>query len=120
MTDASVLQALCERLARDAGLQVVGACFTGFEHPQSNPPPPIEPASDARTAAGGVTGAVLLAESHLAIHTWPELGTVTVDVFVCNLHTDNSARAEHLMRSTISAFACTRSETHRLLRGRAN
>ena len=33
----------------------------------------------------GVTGTVLLAESHLAIHTWPEQGFVTIDVYVCNL-----------------------------------
>lgn len=31
----------------------------------------------------GVSGVVVLAESHLAIHTWPELGTAAVDVFTC-------------------------------------
>ena len=56
---------------RDAGLTVVGDAFYQFE-PQ------------------GVTGTVLLAESHLAIHTWPERSFVTVDVYVCNLATDNS------------------------------
>jgi len=34
---------------------------------------------------GGVTGVVLLAESHVAVHTWPERGAVTLDVYVCNL-----------------------------------
>ena len=43
----------------------------------------------------GVTGTVLLAESHLAIHTWPEHGFVTIDVYVCNYTTDNTAKAEH-------------------------
>ena len=42
----------------------------------------------------GVTGTVLLAESHLAIHTWPEHGFVTIDVYVCNLATDNSDKGE--------------------------
>lgn len=31
----------------------------------------------------GISGVVILAESHLAIHTWPELGTAAVDVFTC-------------------------------------
>ena len=36
-----------------------------------------------RFAPHGVSGVVILAESHLAIHTWPELGTAAVDVFTC-------------------------------------
>ena len=32
---------------------------------------------------GGVSGAVILAESHCSIHTWPENGFVALDVFVC-------------------------------------
>jgi S-adenosylmethionine decarboxylase proenzyme len=31
----------------------------------------------------GVSGAVIIAESHLAIHTWPEYGYAAVDVFTC-------------------------------------
>ena len=31
----------------------------------------------------GATGVVLIAESHLSIHTWPELGIATVDVYTC-------------------------------------
>lgn len=31
----------------------------------------------------GVSGAVIVAESHLAIHTWPEYGYAAVDVFTC-------------------------------------
>lgn len=32
---------------------------------------------------GGVTGVLLLAESHISIHTWPEHGFAAVDVFLC-------------------------------------
>jgi S-adenosylmethionine decarboxylase len=32
---------------------------------------------------GGVTGVVLLAESHVTIHTWPEHAYAAVDVFLC-------------------------------------
>lgn len=31
----------------------------------------------------GVSGAVIIAESHLAIHTWPEYGYAAVDLFTC-------------------------------------
>lgn len=37
----------------------------------------------------GVTGVVLLAESHISIHTWPECGFAAADIFMCG-----SARPE--------------------------
>ena len=52
-------------------------------------------------APSGITGVVLLAESHLAVHTWPELEAATLDVYVCNLGADNSARAEALLDALI-------------------
>ena len=35
----------------------------------------------------GVTGLALLAESHVSIHTWPEIGYAAIDVFTCGDHT---------------------------------
>lgn len=60
---------------------------------------------------------MLLAESHLAIHTWPEHGFVTVDVYVCNLASDNSAKAEQLFRSLESALKPRRTKFHSIHRG---
>jgi S-adenosylmethionine decarboxylase len=31
----------------------------------------------------GITGVVMLAESHMSIHTWPEHGFAAIDVFMC-------------------------------------
>jgi S-adenosylmethionine decarboxylase len=31
----------------------------------------------------GVSGVIVISESHLSIHTWPELGYAAVDVFTC-------------------------------------
>lgn len=31
----------------------------------------------------GITGVVMLAESHMSIHTWPEHGYAAVDIFMC-------------------------------------
>ncbi|KOS59922.1 hypothetical protein AN161_26160 [Lysinibacillus sp. FJAT-14222] len=32
----------------------------------------------------GVSGVVIIQESHLTIHTWPEYGYAAIDVFTCN------------------------------------
>lgn len=99
LTDPQALRTLCEAAVHRAGLTPVGQLFHTF-------PPP-----------GGVTGVVLLAESHLALHTWPELGAVTLDVYVCNRDEDNSARAEALLADLRAAFASEHTQLHRLARG---
>lgn len=35
------------------------------------------------TPNNGVSGVAVLAESHMSIHTWPELGYAALDIFVC-------------------------------------
>ncbi len=44
----------------------------------------------------GVTGVVVVAESHLAIHTWPEFGYVSVDLFTCGTRVDPWAGFEYI------------------------
>ena len=100
-TRADALRKLCLDAARAAGLTVVGEAFHQFK-------------------PHGVTGTVLLAESHVAIHTWPEHGFVTVDVYVCNLATDNSAKAERLFRALESALKPQRARTQTIHRGRTD
>ncbi|AYZ62664.1 adenosylmethionine decarboxylase [Burkholderia multivorans] len=65
LRDAARLEAVLTDAARRAGARVIGAHFHHFggEH--------------------GVTGVVLLAESHITIHTWPEHGFAAVDAFMC-------------------------------------
>ncbi|MDO7787661.1 adenosylmethionine decarboxylase [Desulforamulus aquiferis] len=36
----------------------------------------------------GVSGVVVISESHLTIHTWPELAYAAVDIFTCGEHVD--------------------------------
>jgi S-adenosylmethionine decarboxylase proenzyme len=45
----------------------------------------------------GVTGVVVVAESHLAIHTWPEHGYAAVDFFTCNLTMDYQKTYNYLV-----------------------
>ena len=42
-------------------------------------------------APGGLTGFVILAESHLACHTFPEFGSICVNVFCCRPRDDFDA-----------------------------
>ncbi len=86
LTSAPRLATLCRDLVERTGLTPVGERFHAFE-------------------GAGVTGMVLLAESHLAIHTWPELDATTLDVYVCNVSRDNSAQARSLLEGLVSAFA---------------
>jgi S-adenosylmethionine decarboxylase len=103
LTDIAALRALCLASVEAAGLLAVGERFHAF------PPENGEPR--------GVTGVVLLAESHLAVHTWPELDVVTLDVYACHRRVDNSARAEAVVESLIAAFAPTAARRQRLDRG---
>lgn len=66
LRDPAALQALCARVLDELHLLVVG---TGTWH--QFPPP------------GGLTGLYLLTESHLACHTYPECGVVTVNLHCC-------------------------------------
>jgi S-adenosylmethionine decarboxylase len=101
MTTAEALRDLCVRAVGAAGLTIVGERFHQFE-PQ------------------GVTGAVILAESHLAIHTWPEIGSVTLDVYVCNYTTDNSAKAQALFGALERTLEPARTRFHAIHRGGAD
>ncbi len=100
-TEPEALRRLCLNAVAGAGLQAVGELFHRF-------PPP-----------GGVTGVVLLAESHLAVHTWPELAAVTLDLYVCNLGRDNSDAAEKAMAALVAAFEPATVQRQALHRGQA-
>lgn len=106
LTVAKPLVDLCHELVGKSGLTIVDDKFHTFPEYEGE--------------AGGITGAVLLAESHLALHTWPERMGVTLDVYVCNFTTDNSMKAERLLDELIIAFAPDSQNTNRILRGSAD
>jgi S-adenosylmethionine decarboxylase proenzyme len=99
LSQPAALRALCLAAVAACGLRAVGELFHRFPAP------------------GGVTGVVLLAESHLAVHTWPELGAVTLDVYVCNVQADNGPAAQALLDALVPAFAPQRVERQRVQRG---
>jgi len=69
VNDVEVLKEELIRAAKTAGATVLGDAFHKFEH-------------------HGVTGIVIVGESHLSIHTWPEYGYAAVDVFTCGDRVD--------------------------------
>ena len=78
LRSVDALRELCLTICAAPGLTPVGQVFHQF---------------GSAAAPAGATGAVILAESHLAVHTWPELNAVTLDLYVCNFSQDNSVAA---------------------------
>lgn len=64
LNDRELIEEILVKAALEAGAEVREVAFHKFS-PQ------------------GVSGVVVISESHLAIHTWPELGYAAVDVFTC-------------------------------------
>jgi S-adenosylmethionine decarboxylase len=50
-----------------------------------------------RFSPQGVSGVVVIAESHLSVHTWPEYGYAAVDVFTCGTTVNPQTAAEILI-----------------------
>ncbi|WP_375417402.1 S-adenosylmethionine decarboxylase family protein [uncultured Hymenobacter sp.] len=58
-------------------------------------------------APGGFTAVLALTESHLSIHTWPEYGQATFDVFLSNFRRDNAATVRAFYAATLTFFGAT-------------
>jgi spermidine synthase len=98
LLDGEGFRAKCIAMVEASGLTTMDATFHQFE-------------------GSGFTGTVVLAESHLAIHTWPERQGLTLDVYVCNYSGDNSAKARKLFALLVDYFQPTESALHELDRG---
>lgn len=79
LNNLSKVEQLMTEAALECGATIVQKCFHMF-----NP--------------YGVSGVVIIAESHLAIHTWPELGYAAVDLFTCGDQCDPKISYEYLKK----------------------
>lgn len=98
LLDGERFRAKCLDMVAASGLTTMDATFHQFE-------------------GSGFTGTVVLAESHLAIHTWPERQGLTLDVYVCNYSGDNSAKARKLFGQLVGYFQPTEVAKHEVDRG---
>ena len=70
----------------------------------------------------GVSGVVVIQESHLAIHTWPEYRYAAVDLFTCGDSVDPWVSFEHLKKAfeaSYSALEMNRGSTYVIKKGDA-
>ncbi len=105
LVSAKKLRLLCMKACQNAGLTALFEHFYQFD-------------SFDQVQDGGATGAVILAESHLAIHTWPETANATLDIYVCNVSADNSTKAEKLYAELLTCLKPADTVVHRVLRGK--
>jgi S-adenosylmethionine decarboxylase proenzyme len=78
LDDPEFLRPIIEEAVRAAGAEVIKTSLHQFK-PQ------------------GVSGVVILAESHLAVHTWPEHGYAAVEIFTCGEKPDPEAGHRYLL-----------------------
>lgn len=76
-----VVRGIVEGVVNEAGLNKVGSIYKQF-----NP--------------HGVTGIVLISESHVSIHTWPEYGLINLDIFTCG----DKSKAEKAFKLFLDKF----------------
>lgn len=95
---ATTLEHASASIITAADLQIMGRSFHQFS-PQ------------------GATGLFLLAESHLAIHTWPEYASVAIDLSVCNVKADNTRKAKTVFDALVALFVPSLIEHQVIKRG---
>ena len=94
LDELGLIEAAMVDAAREAGASVLGRSFHKF-------------------TPRGVTGIVAIAESHLAIHTWPEHGYAAVDIFTCG----ESFAPDRAAQLIIGSLKCPNPVTTTIRRG---
>jgi S-adenosylmethionine decarboxylase len=80
LDDLKYLENALVSAAKEAGATVIDKSFHQF-------------------APQGVSGVVLIAESHLSLHTWPEHAYAAVDIFTCGTTVKIEVAADALIKS---------------------
>jgi S-adenosylmethionine decarboxylase len=106
LTDAGRLGGWCVQAVEAVGLKPANQLFHTF------------PANGGGADEGGGVGVtVLTPESQVCVRTWPGQRAVTLDVYVCDLGGDHSAKARGLMFTLINRFQPEWTEQRSMDRG---
>ena len=84
----------CEALARLDSSAIVDAFVAALQQAGATI---VQRVSHAFPGAG-LTSVLILAESHAVIHTWPETGTVNIDIFSCSTRLKSLEAVNELSR----------------------
>jgi S-adenosylmethionine decarboxylase proenzyme len=95
LDDITWVQETMTEAARIAGATIVDVIFHKF-------------------APWGISGVVVISESHLAIHIWPESRYAAIDVFTCG----SSMDLERAVRYLVDTFQAERVDSHCFHRGK--
>jgi S-adenosylmethionine decarboxylase len=90
-------QTLLNQLLDNEGLTKIGEVYHNFE-------------------GGGFTGVICLTESHISIHTWPEYGKITFDVFLSNYQKVNDQITHRIYEKLLNSFKAVATQTHEIKR----
>lgn len=86
------LVGLATKFCTDSGLTVVGVKSHEFE-------------------GQGITFTILLAESHLSLHSWPEHGNVAFDIYTCNFFNSNNDKTHFVYQKMKETLQPEREDT---------
>jgi S-adenosylmethionine decarboxylase proenzyme len=80
LNDSKRIEEVLVKAAEKSGMKVVGKASHKF-------------------GSQGVTSVIILAESHIVVHTWPEYGYVAIDIFVCGSAAQPMRAYEEVLRA---------------------
>lgn len=101
MTDPVALRALLDELPAEMGMHAICAPMVVSVGPNCHKDP------------GGLSGFVMIAESHISFHTFPARAFVTIDLYTCQTGLDRQRTIDRLLR----AFQLSDADVHVQERG---
>lgn len=94
LSDLEYVKSTLLNATKKAGATVIGYKFHRFQ-------------------PSGVSGIILIAESHISIHTWPDKGYASVDIYTCG----NKCFPDEAKKQILEAFRAQRTDVARIERG---